>query len=193
MIRIGYQGEVCSNSEEAAYNFVSNFLELKSDEYELVPLIESRYVASNIKLRKIDYGVMAIRNSIAGTVNETYEALKDKNFQSVTTIVLPIHHCIFIKQNSCEEKIDTITSHIQALNQTSKTRKAWHPEWKEIESNDTASAARNLAENIFPDSYAVICRKNAGEQYNLKLLRENAEDVKNNTTEFGVYKLSDMI
>ena len=57
-----------------------------------------------------------------------------------------------------------------------------------METNDTASAARNLSEGFFGDDYAVICRKNAGEYYNLQLVHENIEDLCNNKTEFQVYK-----
>ena len=165
MVRIGYQGDIGSNSEEAALRFVRDYLGLQSDEYELVPLIESQRVVNKLKDKRIDYGVMAVRNSIAGIVKETEVALKGECFPVETTIVIPIHHCVFIKQGIDESVIDTVTSHIQALHQTRKTRELWHPEWCEIVSNDTASAARALAEGKLPSCYAVICRKNAGEKY----------------------------
>lgn len=87
------------------------------------------------------------------------------------------------------EEIKFITSHIQALRQTENNRKLSFPNWSEQETNDTASAARNLSQGVLPDDYAVICRKNAGEKYGLKLVCENIEDDENNRTEFRVYKL----
>lgn len=191
MIKIGYQGEVGSNSEEAAYEFAKE-KGLQEGEYELVPLVESRYVVSALKQKKISFGVMATRNSVAGTVIETYEAIKDEYFELVATVILPIHHCVFIKPNVEMEEIKVITSHVQALHQTENNRKLSFPNWSELEANDTASAARNLSQGVLPDDYAVICRKNAGEKYGLKLVCENIEDDKNNRTEFRVYKLSEM-
>ena len=191
MIRIGYQGEVGSNNEAAAEIFAEE-QGFSKDEYELIPLVESRYVVSYLKANKIDYGVVASRNSVAGPVKETYEAIKDEYFEFVQTVILPIHHCIFIKQHMEPENIKVVTSHIQALNQTKNNRHIRFPNWEDKETNDTASAARNLSEGIFPDDYAVICRKNAGERYGLKLVCENIEDVRNNRTEFRVYKNSTM-
>lgn len=191
MIRIGYQGEIGSNNEAAAEVFVKD-LGLNKGEYELVPLVESRYVASYLKSKKIDYGIVATRNSEAGAVKESYEAIKDEYFEFVQTIILPIHHCVFIKPNVSEDSVTVITSHIQALRQTENNRKERFPNWVEKEANDTASAARNLSEGIFPDNYAVICRKNAGEHYGLKMISENIEDEGNNRTEFRVYKVSSM-
>ena len=151
-------------------------------------MVESKRVAESLKLRKIDYGVVAIKNSIAGPVKETYDAFNGECFNIVQTIILPIHHCLFVKQKVAIDEINTVTSHIQALEQTKQTLKQKFPKLLKIETNDTASAARQLSENIFPDNYAVICRKNAGEMYSLKLIAENIEDDKNNKTEFKIFK-----
>ena len=151
-------------------------------------MIESRYVVSNLKAGKIDYGVVATRNSVAGTVVETFDAIKDEYFEFVETIILPIHHCIFIKKDVTLDSISVITSHTQALDQTRKNRNIRYPNWKEREASDTALAARHLSEGIFPDNYAVICRENAGKKYGLKMVCKNIEDEKNNRTEFRVYK-----
>lgn len=187
MIRIGYQGEIGSNNEAAAKEFVKNN-DWSDGEYELVPLVESRYVVSDLKAEKIDYGIVATHNSVAGTVKETYEAIKNENFEFVATIVLPIHQCLFIKRGVDINKIKYVASHIQALQQTRENRSRIYPNWEEIETNDTASAARDLSEGNFTDEYAVICRKNAGEQYGLILIHENIEDIQDNRTEFRVLK-----
>ena len=187
MVRIGYQGESGSNSEAAAKRFVKS-RGFKSGEYKLVPLVESRYVVSNLKAKKIDYGVVATRNSCAGAVAETYEAIKDEYFEFVDTIILPVHHCVFIKQGVSIDHIKVVVSHIQALKQTRKTIQDKFPTWTKREVSDTAFAARNLAEGILPDDCAVICRKNAGDEYNLLMICENIEDDPNNRTEFRVFK-----
>ncbi len=191
MIKIGYQGEVGSNNEVAAIQFAKD-MGFESQNCEFIPLVEAKYVISSLKSGKIDYGVVATRNSIAGTVKETYEAIKDEYLEFMETVILPIHHCVFVKDGVSLENITTIVSHIQALDQTRETRAKEFPGWVEKESNDTASAARNLAQGALPDNCAVICRKDAGEKYGLKLVRENIEDIRNNKTEFRVFKKSEM-
>ena len=73
MIKIGYQGMEGSNSEEAARIIAE---QLAFSEYELIPLITSKMVVDKLKMKEIDYGVMAIKNSLGGTVQETHEAKK---------------------------------------------------------------------------------------------------------------------
>lgn len=132
-------------------------------EYELIPLVNSQNVINLLKAGGIDYGVVAIKNSIAGPVEETINALKGGKYEVVKRIVLPMHHCIFIKPNINVEQIEYIASHKQALSQTRINRNRLFLNWKEKETKDTALAAKELSEGILPDNYAVICRKNAGE------------------------------
>ena len=186
MIKIGYQGEIGSNSEEAAKTFVSK---LNLTNVTLVPLISSKNVIEQLKSGIINYGVVATENSIAGKVKETAEALNGENFNIVSIEKLPIHHCLFRKPGVKNEDITTIASHIQALNQTVNNRNKYFPNCKVVEMKDTALAAQMLAKNILSDDYAVLCRKNAGENNGLKLMMENLEDFNNNETEFYLLKL----
>ena len=186
MIKIGYQGDVGSNSEEAARQFaVRNNIA----DAEYIPLISSAKVTAALADGNIQYGVCAVRNSTAGTVIETAEAVKGRMFTTADSLELPIHHCLFKKSGAQEEKLDTVVSHIQALNQTRKTRMEKFPHLKESEAADTALAAIDLAENVYPDNYAVICRKNAGIENGLELMAENIEDDPGNITEFSLFKI----
>lgn len=188
-MRVGYQGDKGSNSEEAAIKFCDKF---NLRDVVLVPLIDSKTVIGELKRGKIDYAVVAARNSIAGTVQETFEAIKDEYLQLVTTEILPIHHCLFKKPRVSVGQITTIASHIQALNQTSENRARYFSACKTEEVADTALAASMLASDRLPDNYAVLCRKNAGVMYNLELMYENLEDDPNNKTEFRVFKLPEL-
>ena len=184
---IGYQGDIGSNAEAAAEELV-RALGLKSGECEFVPLIDSESVARALKDGTIKYGVMATKNLIAGEVLETKLALKKGGLKEVGAVTLPIHHCIFCKPGADVAKLEYITSHPQALKQTRKTRGKLGLKLKETEYRDTAIAARDLSEGKLSENHAVICRKNAGELYGLKLLYENIEDDKNNRTEFKLFE-----
>ena len=70
-MKIGYQGDIGSNSEEAVRLFVEK---LNIRDFELIPLISSKNVVNYLAEGKIDFGVCAVYNSIGGIVLETKEA-----------------------------------------------------------------------------------------------------------------------
>ena len=184
-IRIGFQGDIGSNSEEAAKQFVNKSGLVNAD---FIPLISSKNVIMHLKTDLIDYGVVAVRNSTAGIVYETLVALKGESFLEVLKVTVPVHHCLFKKHGVDISKIDTVVSHVQALKQTKENRQKYFPNLLELESEDTALAAIKLSNGEYPENYSLICRKNAGEQNGLELVMENLEDKIGNCTEFSVLK-----
>ena len=182
-MKIGYQGDLFSNSEEASKLFVKK---LQFCSFSLIPLTSSQNVVKNLISGNIDYGVMAIENIIAGPVIETKEALTNQ-IDLIDTLSIPIHHSLFSKHKNTN--IQFVASHIQALNQTENNRKKFWKNLKEIECKDTALAAQLLSNGTYPDDYAVICRTDAGKFYNLHLIKENIEDNPNNKTFFGLFIL----
>lgn len=185
-MRIGYQGIEGSNSENAT-KILSK--ELKLNNVNLVPLITSANVVNELKLKNIDYGVMAIENTIGGLVEETRNALLDVDISVLEEVSIQIHHCIFKKYEISMDSIRNVASHVQALIQCNKNIEKLFPNCNIIETEDTSIAAKYLKEGILPDNTAVICSKNAGEISKLELISENIEDNLNNYTTFGIYKL----
>ena len=186
MHRMGYMGIPLSNSEEMA----SRFSEAQGfTDCELVPLMSARNVIDALVKGEIDYGVLAVENIFAGKVGETEDALKGvENVETVDTMWTFIHHCVFKKDKDSD--IRCIVSHIQALLQSENNLKKLYPnaEWKECE--DTAYAAEMLAKGELPDDCAAVCRKAAGEFYNLCLDSENVEDNKENRTLFSLIRIA---
>lgn len=182
MIRIGYMGIPFSNSEEAAAGFARRN---GWTGFELVPLVDSAGVVDSLLSGTTDYGVVAVSNSSAGKVEETERALDGKTaIETVQTLDMSIHHCIFAK--NLDSVIGSVASHIQALLQTRGTLDRLYPGTSRLEVEDTALAAKYLAEGTLSDDHAVICRKDAGERYGLTLIRENAEDCADNRTTFAL-------
>lgn len=183
MIRIGYMGIPLSNSEKAAELMIQRM----DDDVELVPLIDSESVTKALLSGDIDYGVVAVRNMVAGPVVETEEALRNSpSIVSVTEISLPIHHCIFVKHEGAE--IDSIASHIQALGQTYNNVEHMFPWIRRVGVADTALAAEMLSDGRLPETTAVLCTMAAGMHYKLHLLEENVEDDPENWTDFALLK-----
>lgn len=169
----------------------SNFTETK-----LVPLIDSKSVIENLVSEKIDYGVVAIRNTLGGEVSETLDALNSLNSRNlkvefVSETKLQIHHCLFKFKGTDINDINIIASHIQALKQTKNNRLKLFPNMEEKLVEDTGLAAKYLATGVYKRNIAVLCRKNAGEMYNLDLVYENLEDDSNNYTTFLLLKIKE--
>lgn len=187
VIRIGFQGIAGSNSETAAQSMVQR---LGWTDVELVPLVCSRRVVDALRAGETDYGVMAVLNHVAGTVQETQEALQGLDYRILATDCLPIHHCLFVRDSSVAG-INTVASHIQALKQCRENLRREYPGAALKEEADTAEAARYLAEGILPPDAGVLCRRDAGERFGLYLLRENMEDSPKNATEFVLIQLAE--
>lgn len=182
-MRIAYQGVPGSNSEAAAAMFAGN-QGFAAPEY--IPAVHSRGVVEMLERGAADYGVMATRNLIAGPVAESVEALDGLSHRVLDAQWLPIHHCLFVKKAGV--KIDCVASHVQALDQCRGSLQKRYPGIPLKEMEDTAIAARYLADGGLPETTAVLCRKNAGEMFGLHLAEENLEDDPRNMTEFVLVK-----
>ena len=186
MIRVGYQGLVNSFCHKAAEEFTKEYMY----DVELIPLKNSCKVVEELKEFHIDYGVMAIRNSLAGDVLETAIALRGNAIKIKDIIELEINHCLFVKGDVCVDSVRNVYSHIQSLSQCKrnlmvKTKGVWQHEV--ACSSEAAESLSNSAYDV--TNSAVICRREAGEALGLKLLVEHMEDDINNKTSFGLFKI----
>lgn len=187
LIRIGYQGIEGSNSETATNQIMK---QLKLNTVELVPLVSSKAVVQALQEDTIDFGVVAVRNSIAGDVKETKDALESILYHIANTVTIPINHCLFKHPDISTSEATTIASHPQALLQTNKIRKHLFPTLNEQETEDTALSAQQLANGTLPKSTIVLCSKQAGTQYGLDLVCEHLDNsmvdnkILTNKTEF---------
>ena len=173
-MKIGYQGIEGSYSYQATIEFIKN---MNFEKVEMIPLITSIEVVKKLKNKEIDYGVMAIENSTAGTVKETQIAIKNENLKLIKKQTILIEHCLY-KKKECEiSKLDKVVSHEQALLQTQKTRREKFNKLEQVEFSDTALAAKELSENVFDDKTAVICSELAGKIYDLDLVYKKLNDL----------------
>lgn len=187
--RIGYQGIPGSNAEAASEQFVQRFA---MEPATLVPLVTSKGVVQALHGGSVDYGVMAVRNKIAGDVAETTDALHTIDYDIYGALAIPIYHCLFKHPDVQVEDATTIASHPQALLQTQIVRKQLYPMLSEVETPDTALAAKQLATGELPPTTMVLCSKSAGLQHGLHLVHEDLKDLPDgvaNETEFLVVSL----
>ena len=182
-MKIAYQGIPGSNSEAVSVIFAQN-QGFVAPEY--IPAVHSQGVIDMLKNGQADYGVMATRNLMAGSVGESDDALNHLTHRVIDAQWLSVHHCLFTKNAGC--RFDTIASHIQALGQCRNNLRNRYGGCALLEVEDTALAARMLADGSLPETTAVLCRRNAGEMFGLHLVAENLEDDPRNMTEFVLIK-----
>ena len=189
MIKIGYQGIEGSNAEQAAKDLVKK---LNLADVEYVPLVDSPHVIKAMKTGETDYGVCAGYKSVAGMVLETFFATNGVELFIRGETPMNIHHCLFKKRADIpDDELRFVASHILAIKQCEDHIRYSYPQLKNIEVEDTGKAAKDLADGVLSDEYAVLCRKNAGEMFGLCLIDENIEDYKDNRTHFCLFELKD--
>lgn len=184
MKRIVYQGVSGSNNEVAAFEFS------KQNNYKNVHYIEgtsSRGVVECLQRGEADFGVVATYNNLVGDVGETTLALSGVEYKVLNSTKLHIHHALFTKNANCA--IKKIASHPHALGQCAHYIEDNYPTAQLLEISDTAIGARHLSDGTLSDSTGILCRKNAGDTFNLHLVSENVADTLDNFTTFILLEL----
>lgn len=129
-------------------------------------------------------GLVAIENTIAGSLLHNYELLRDSGMTIVGEHKLRISHSIMCLPDENIEDIVEVNSHPVALMQCRDFLTA-HKEIKIVEVADTAGAAADICSNQL-HGHAAICHKDAAQIYGMKVLQEGIETNKHNFTRFLV-------
>ena len=178
MKKIAIQGMPGSFHDIAAHKFFPN------EEIELICCDTFEEIFDRIQEDSTVIGVIAIENTIAGSLLHNYELLRDSGTTIVGEHKLRIkHNCVCLP----EDDWDTLTeihSHPVALAQCHNFLKR-HPQMKVVEADDTAKSAEVIQTNNMK-GHAAICSKYAAELYGMKVLEEGIETNKHNFTRFLV-------
>jgi prephenate dehydratase len=127
-------------------------------------------------------GVIAIENTIAGSLLPNHNLLKDSNLRIMGETRLRIEHNLVCLPGQSITEVSDVYSHPIALMQCEDFLAA-HPHLKAVESDDTASSAKRIAEQKITGR-AAICSTLAAEIYGLQVLAEGIETNKRNFTRF---------
>lgn len=130
---------------------------------------------------RAQFGVLPVENSAAGSVNGVYDLILRYRFYIVGATAVKVEHCLAVWNRN--DPVTAVTSHPQALSQCSEYIESHG--LKAIEYSNTAAAAKYVAEE-HPKGVAVLCSKDAAEQYGLTILEEAVQNEKNNQTRFIV-------
>ena len=136
---------------------------------------------------KSDGGLMAIENSIAGSILPNYNLLQKSNLKIIGEVYLQIDQNLLVNPGVNLEDIREVHSHPMALLQCMDFLEKYN--WKLIETEDTALSAQHIHQHK-SKHIAAIARELAAELFNLHMIAPNIHTLKNNYTRFLVLQNS---
>ena len=168
-----------------SYHDVASRAYFKGEEIEIVPCSHFKEVFASLHKDPSLIGLIAIENTIAGSLLPNYELLRGSHLSIVGEYKLRISHSLAALKGTKKEDITEIGSHPIALMQCTDYLSQNFAHTKVIEKNDTASSAREIAEKQLA-GHAAVCGAEAAKIYGLEVLDSGIETNKRNSTRFLV-------
>jgi len=178
-LKVAIQGIQGSNHHQVATDFFG-------DKIDLLECNSFDAVIDSLIAGAADKGVMAIENSIAGSIIPNYNLVYHNNIHIIGEHYLNIHHNLMVMKGRSFDDIQEVHSHPMALLQCKEFFKA-HPRIKLVESVDTAETAKRIKEEKL-EHIAAIAPKMAAELYDLEIIADNIQTIVNNSTRFIMLK-----
>jgi prephenate dehydratase len=174
-LKIAIQGIATSFHEIAALTYFN-------EPIETVECLSFHELCESLSKGTSDHAVMAIENSIAGSILQNYFLLQSYHFSIVGELYLPIHMHLLALPGVKLADIRCIESHPMAIRQCTEFIHALNG--VEVrESDDTALSAKRLHELKLKDT-AAIANEFAAKKYGLQILEKRIETHKKNFTRF---------
>jgi len=181
MTKVMFQGIAGAYSEEAIQQFFG-------PQVTSVPSASFAEMFTAVEEGEAEYAVLPMENSIAGTVNQSYELLMEHDLRIYGEVILRIEHMLLAPPGTTLSEVKTVRSHPQALAQCQRylIDQGLIPQT----TIDTAASARDLAAS--PEKgVAVIASQLSAKLYGLEILARNIEDFPFNYTRFFVLSLEE--
>lgn len=176
IVKIGIQGIEGSFHDEAAASY------FHQNDYEAVSFSGFRELAECVHHGKIDYGVMAIENTIAGTILPNYSLIHDYDLKVSGEVYSRIELSLIAHHGSKIDDIKHVYSHPMALLQCAEFLSKY-PHIEVSEHIDTADGVRLIRDDKILDA-AAIASNRAATIFDLDVIQKNIETNKANYTRF---------
>ena len=177
-LRVAIQGVAGCFHDAAAREY------FEGQDIETVPCETFNEMFNLLKSDASMLGILAIENTIAGSLLQNHELLRQSNMTIVGEYKKYISHSIAALPGQSIDDIAEVNSHPMALRQCEQYLQL-HPKMKMVETYDTAGSAKMIAENnLF--GHAAICGRYAAELYGLNVLEDDIQTNKRNFTRFLV-------
>jgi len=179
MKRIAIQGIAGSFHEDAARKYFGD------EEIEIVECRSFQSVCELVDSDQVDTAVMAIENSIAGSILQNYSLIRDYHLRVIGETYIHIQMNLMMLPGAKREDVKTIYSHPVAIRQCVEYIEKYFPHARIIENQDTAMSGKILVDDQMTDA-AAIGNLRTAEIYGLNVLDRSIETNKKNYTRFWV-------
>lgn len=175
--KVGIQGINGSFHQEVANNYFG-------DDIEVIECKSFKEVAKKINKGLVDYGIMAIENSIAGALIPNYALIDENQFSVLGEYFLKISLNLMVLPGQNIEDINEVHSHPIALLQCAKFLEK-HKHIKIIESSDTAITAKRInVEKL--KGIAALAGPTAAKVFELEIIAPEVQSVESSITRFMI-------
>lgn len=175
----------------AIQGILGSFHHLVAQQYfgtdiEYVPCDFFHEIPALIRDDKVDGAVMAIENTLAGSILPNYALIDEFDLKIQGEVHIPIHHHLMALKGQAFEDIKEVWSHPMAILQCKRFFRK-HPHIRLVEATDTALVAKEIADKKLV-GIAAIASKIAAEIYGLEILENEIQTRKENYTRFYILK-----
>lgn len=159
-------------------------LEYFHEEVSVDECLSFEDLIKSIMTNKSSLAIMAIENSIAGSIIPNYALIDKNDLHIIGEHYMSIHQNLMTLKGQKIKDIQEVHSHPMALLQCMEFLKE-HPHIKLVEDKDTAETARRIHHNQLK-GIAAIASKTASEMYDLEILAPEIQTINNNMTRFVI-------
>jgi prephenate dehydratase len=175
-MEIAIQGVAGAFHDEAARRFFG-------DGITLIECDTFRLLCEKVNTGEADYGIMAIENTIAGSLLQNYGYLDEFRLNIIGEVYLRIKMNLMALKGTKIEDLRQVFSHPIALRQCSEYLNTLPDSVVVSEAEDTAESAKKIYEQQLVGT-AAIAGERAAQMYKLDILAKGIETIKKNYTRF---------
>ncbi|MDR9415252.1 MAG: bifunctional chorismate mutase/prephenate dehydratase [Gracilimonas sp.] len=180
IIRVSYQGTDGAYSQQAAIRHFSE----RYSKVDAIGYDTFQQAAQALMDEKVDYAILPIENTTAGSINDTYDIVGHENVHIVGEEILKVVHCLMAVEPVDVTKIRRILSHPMAIAQCSNFLSKL-PRCKVESYLDTAMSAKKILEDG-DITQAAIAGAHAADLYGLHVIEHDIANQEENYTRFVI-------
>src|SRR5947207_8363100 len=178
VIRVAFQGERGAFGDEAVLSYFG-----KQTSFAPAPLPYRSFadVFRAVATGEVEYGLVPVENSQAGSINDVYDLLRQHDLFVIGELGHPVNHCLLCLPGQQLSAIKRVISHPQALAQSDAYLRELGVEI--VATYDTAGSAKMIREENLT-GVAAVAGYGAAELYQLEILARSIQTIKDNYTRF---------
>ena len=177
MKKIGIQGIKGSYHDQVAREYFGDCVKINE-------FLSFDDLADSVVIGGSDFGIMAIENSIAGSIIPNYALIDNLNLHIVGECFVNINHQLMALPGVDFNDLEIVSSHPMALLQCKKFFKDF-PKITLVEAKDTAEEAKRISKNKIKN-FGAIASVEASKLYQLNIIHKNIQTIEKNETRFVV-------